>query len=113
MPLQLFTFTGLVVSFLSSCCGYLLVRRFVLGAEAEGVFTLFAILFFEFHYHRYRDAWEYVRLPTLARPPPLFDSQNFEKRGDRICASSHINGFCVYSLLLLVALLAAPWSSIF
>lgn len=47
VPLQLFTFTGLVVSFLSSLLvAYLLVRRFVLGAEAEGVFTLFAILFF-------------------------------------------------------------------
>jgi undecaprenyl-phosphate 4-deoxy-4-formamido-L-arabinose transferase len=47
VPLQLFTFTGLVVSFLSSLLvAYLLVLRFVLGAEAEGVFTLFAISFF-------------------------------------------------------------------
>jgi len=47
VPLQLFTFTGLIISFLSSVLvGYLLVRRFFMGAEAEGLFTLFAILFF-------------------------------------------------------------------
>ena len=47
IPLQFFTFIGLIVSFLSSMLvAYLLVRRFFLGAEAEGVFTLFAILFF-------------------------------------------------------------------
>ncbi len=47
MPLQMFTIFG----FLSSFASFLLVvillfRRFFLGAEAEGVFTLFAILFF-------------------------------------------------------------------
>ncbi|TGW15539.1 glycosyltransferase [bacterium NHP-B] len=46
VPLQLFTFVGMVISFLSGLLVvYLLVRRFVLGAEAEGVFTLFAITF--------------------------------------------------------------------
>jgi len=47
MPLQIFTIFG----FLSSIGTFLLVllllfRRFFLGAEAEGVFTLFAMLFF-------------------------------------------------------------------
>lgn len=47
VPLQLFTFVGLFISFLSSMLvAYLLFRRFVWGAEAEGVFTLFAIVFF-------------------------------------------------------------------
>lgn len=46
-PLQLFTFFGLAVSLLSgSLVVYMLLRRIILGAEAEGVFTLFAILFF-------------------------------------------------------------------
>jgi undecaprenyl-phosphate 4-deoxy-4-formamido-L-arabinose transferase len=46
-PLQLVTFTGLGVSFLSFLFViYLLIRRIVIGPEAEGVFTLFAIVFF-------------------------------------------------------------------
>ena len=47
VPIQLFTFSGLIVAFLSSLLvAYLMIRRFFLGAEAEGLFTLFAILFF-------------------------------------------------------------------
>jgi len=47
MPLQLFSMLGITLSFLSGALVLLLlVRRFVLGAEAEGVFTLFAISFF-------------------------------------------------------------------
>ncbi|MDR3483106.1 MAG: glycosyltransferase [Burkholderiaceae bacterium] len=47
MPLQLFSMLGIALSFLSGALVLLLlVRRFVLGAEAEGVFTLFAISFF-------------------------------------------------------------------
>jgi undecaprenyl-phosphate 4-deoxy-4-formamido-L-arabinose transferase len=47
LPLQIFTFLGLGISFLSAMLViYMMARRFVLGAEAEGVFTLFAILFF-------------------------------------------------------------------
>ena len=38
---------GMVLSFVSGLLVFLLlIRRFVLGAEAEGVFTLFAIAFF-------------------------------------------------------------------
>ncbi len=46
-PLQLFTMFGLLTSFLSGflVC-YLLVRRILIGPEAEGLFTLFAIAFF-------------------------------------------------------------------
>jgi undecaprenyl-phosphate 4-deoxy-4-formamido-L-arabinose transferase len=47
MPLQLFSMLGIVLSFFSAALVVLLlIRRFVLGAEAEGVFTLFAISFF-------------------------------------------------------------------
>ena len=47
VPLQLFALFGILTSLLSvgfALC--LLVRRFIVGAEVEGVFTLFAILFF-------------------------------------------------------------------
>ena len=47
VPLQVFTLFGLLVSFLSTLfVVYLFIRRLVVGPEAEGVFTLFAILYF-------------------------------------------------------------------
>jgi undecaprenyl-phosphate 4-deoxy-4-formamido-L-arabinose transferase len=47
VPLQLFALFGMVTSILSLFFAlFLLVRRFIVGAEVEGVFTLFAILFF-------------------------------------------------------------------
>ncbi|MFZ6756367.1 glycosyltransferase [Undibacterium sp. Ji50W] len=47
MPLQWFSMLGMVLSALSGgLVLLLLIRRFVLGAEAEGLFTLFAIAFF-------------------------------------------------------------------
>jgi len=47
VPLQLFALFGIITSVLSLAFGlFLLVRRFIVGAEVEGVFTLFAILFF-------------------------------------------------------------------
>jgi undecaprenyl-phosphate 4-deoxy-4-formamido-L-arabinose transferase len=47
VPLQVFSLLGMVLSLLSALLVVvLLVRRFILGAEAEGVFTLFAIAFF-------------------------------------------------------------------
>ncbi|BBB66694.1 UDP-4-amino-4-deoxy-L-arabinose-oxoglutarate aminotransferase [Undibacterium sp. YM2] len=47
MPLQWFSMLGMVLSVLSGgLVLLLLIRRFVLGAEAEGLFTLFAIAFF-------------------------------------------------------------------
>ena len=47
VPLQLFSMFGMIMSGLSGALVLLLlVRRFVLGAEAEGVFTLFAISVF-------------------------------------------------------------------
>ncbi len=46
MPLQLFSFFGIVIAILSALfVVYLAIRRLVIGPEAEGVFTLFAILF--------------------------------------------------------------------
>lgn len=47
MPLQIFSMLGMVLSVASAVLVVLLlVRRFVLGAEAEGLFTLFALAFF-------------------------------------------------------------------
>lgn len=47
MPLQLFSMLGMAMSGVSGALVLLLlVRRFLLGAEAEGLFTLFAIAFF-------------------------------------------------------------------
>lgn len=47
MPLQMFSMLGMVLSAASGILVVLLlIRRFLLGAEAEGLFTLFAIAFF-------------------------------------------------------------------
>jgi len=47
VPLQLFSMLGMLLSLGSGLLvAILLVRRLILGPEAEGVFTLFAIVFF-------------------------------------------------------------------
>ena len=47
VPLQMFSFTGIIVSLLSALfVVFLLIRRIIVGPEAEGLFTLFAIAFF-------------------------------------------------------------------
>lgn len=47
LPLRFATWTGLLIAFLSSGFGLFLgIRRLIRGPEAEGLFTLFAILFF-------------------------------------------------------------------
>ncbi len=47
VPLQVFTLFGMAVSVLSTLFViFLFIRRIVVGPEAEGVFTLFAILYF-------------------------------------------------------------------
>jgi undecaprenyl-phosphate 4-deoxy-4-formamido-L-arabinose transferase len=47
VPLQMFSLLGMTLSLLSALLVVaLFIRRFILGAEAEGVFTLFAIAFF-------------------------------------------------------------------
>lgn len=46
VPLQVFTIFGMLVSLLSALfVVYMFIRRLVVGPEAEGVFTLFAVLF--------------------------------------------------------------------
>jgi undecaprenyl-phosphate 4-deoxy-4-formamido-L-arabinose transferase len=46
-PMQLFSVTGMIISMLSvAFVIFLLIRRYLHGPEAEGVFTLFAIAFF-------------------------------------------------------------------
>jgi undecaprenyl-phosphate 4-deoxy-4-formamido-L-arabinose transferase len=46
LPIQLMSVAGIVVALLGmGFGGFLLVRRFFVGPESEGVFTLFAILF--------------------------------------------------------------------
>jgi undecaprenyl-phosphate 4-deoxy-4-formamido-L-arabinose transferase len=47
MPLQFFSMIGIALSFFSAALFILLmIRRFILGSEVEGVFTLFAVAFF-------------------------------------------------------------------
>jgi undecaprenyl-phosphate 4-deoxy-4-formamido-L-arabinose transferase len=47
LPLQIFTMLGILISGLSGLfVVYMFLRRLLVGPEAEGVFTLFAILFF-------------------------------------------------------------------
>ncbi|HET7763527.1 MAG TPA: glycosyltransferase [Burkholderiales bacterium] len=47
LPLQLFSFSGIVISLLSLLFVLVLaVRRLIVGPEAEGLFTLFGIAFF-------------------------------------------------------------------
>jgi len=47
VPLQIFSILGMLLAMAAgSLFIYLLIRRFVLGAEVEGVFTLFALTFF-------------------------------------------------------------------
>lgn len=47
VPLQLFSMVGMAVATLSALLViYLFVRRLILGPEAEGVFTLFGVVFF-------------------------------------------------------------------
>ncbi len=46
-PLQVFTLLGMLISFCSFVfVVFLMLRRLIVGPEVEGVFTLFAILFF-------------------------------------------------------------------
>ena len=47
VPLQMFSFIGIIISILSAMfVVFLVARRLIVGPEAEGVFTLFAITFF-------------------------------------------------------------------
>ncbi len=47
VPLQIFTALGFLIAFFSFAFGiFLAIRRLVIGPEAEGLFTLFDILFF-------------------------------------------------------------------
>ncbi len=47
VPLQMFSLAGMLISLLSILfVGFLAVRRLLIGPEAEGVFTLFGIVFF-------------------------------------------------------------------
>jgi undecaprenyl-phosphate 4-deoxy-4-formamido-L-arabinose transferase len=47
VPLQLFSMAGMTVALFSALFVlYLFVRRLIVGPEAEGLFTLFAIVFF-------------------------------------------------------------------
>jgi undecaprenyl-phosphate 4-deoxy-4-formamido-L-arabinose transferase len=47
VPLQMYSLAGMLISLLSILfVGYLAVRRLLLGPEAEGVFTLFGVVFF-------------------------------------------------------------------
>jgi undecaprenyl-phosphate 4-deoxy-4-formamido-L-arabinose transferase len=47
VPLQMFSMVGILVSFFSALFFiFLVIRRLWVGPEAEGLFTLFALIFF-------------------------------------------------------------------
>ena len=47
VPLQMYSLAGMLISLLSILfVGYMAVRRLLIGPEAEGLFTLFSIVFF-------------------------------------------------------------------
>ena len=47
IPLQMFSMLGMLISLFSGLFFvFLVVRRLVIGPEAEGLFTLFALMFF-------------------------------------------------------------------
>jgi undecaprenyl-phosphate 4-deoxy-4-formamido-L-arabinose transferase len=80
MPLQLFSIFGMLLALGSGILfALLLVRRFVLGSEVEGVFTLFALTFFLIGlgllgeyigriYQQVRERPRYVVQTVLERP---------------------------------------------
>ena len=46
LPIQMVSLTGVIVALSGiAFAAFLMVRRFIVGPESEGVFTLFAILF--------------------------------------------------------------------
>jgi len=47
LPIQVVSFAGILISFAGlAFAAFLFIRRFIVGPEVEGVFTLFAVLFF-------------------------------------------------------------------
>ena len=47
VPLQMFSLLGMLISLVSACSSCsLVIRRLIIGPEAEGLFTLFALMFF-------------------------------------------------------------------
>ncbi len=47
LPIQVVSFAGILISFVGlAFAAFLFIRRIIVGPEVEGVFTLFAILFF-------------------------------------------------------------------
>ena len=47
LPIQVVSFAGIMISLVGlGFVGFLFMRRFILGPESEGIFTLFAVLFF-------------------------------------------------------------------
>lgn len=47
LPIQVVSFAGIIISFLGLAFAlFLAIRRLIVGPEVEGVFTLFAVLFF-------------------------------------------------------------------
>jgi undecaprenyl-phosphate 4-deoxy-4-formamido-L-arabinose transferase len=97
VPLQMFSLLGMTLSLLSALLVVvLIIRRFLLGAEAEGVFTLFAIAFFFMGvilfgiglvgeyvgriYQQVRARPRYVVATILQGMPASVDVEGIEKR---------------------------------
>ena len=92
VPLQLFSMIGMAVSTLSALLVlYLLARRIIVGPEAEGLFTLFGMVFFFIGLAlvRYRPAGRVRRTHLCAGPraAALSSSRRCWKRIARNCRS--------------------------
>jgi undecaprenyl-phosphate 4-deoxy-4-formamido-L-arabinose transferase len=99
MPLQLFSFFGIVLAVLAALfVVFLLIRRIVFGPEAEGVFTLFAVTFLLIGillfgigllgeyvgriYQQVRLRPRYV-IGAILEPPSQPEAESVERRGSR------------------------------
>lgn len=96
-PLQVFTMIGMTVSLLSFLfVVFLIARRIIVGPEVEGVFTLFAILFFLIGIVLLGlgVVGEYIgRIYQEARKRPRFVVKKIlDSRGDRLVAQDKNDG---------------------
>jgi undecaprenyl-phosphate 4-deoxy-4-formamido-L-arabinose transferase len=101
VPLQMFSMLGMLMSVASALLvAVLLVRRLFMGAEAEGVFTLFALAFFFMGVILFGIGLlgEYVgRIFQQVRARPRYVVQTILQQDDELVAPSHGN-MAVFSI---------------
>ncbi len=95
VPLQLFSLAGMLISLVSVLfVGYLAVRRLLIGPEAEGVFTLFGIVFFLLGIALFGIGLlgEYVgRISQQVRARPRYLIQAVLEQGEVAATPSHFD----------------------